>query len=131
MVLQDTWLFCGTIYDNIVYGREDATPEEVYEAARSAKIDSYIRSLPEGYDTMLTNNGANLSQGQRQLLSIARAAVADPPVMILDEATSALDSHTEQEVIRGMRYNDLYGDRTVVMVAHLRKCLFGIRPALA
>ena len=95
IVLQDTNLFTGTIMENIRYGRLDATDEEVYAAAKLANADSFIRMLPDGYNTVLTANGEGLSQGQRQLLAIARAAVADPPVMILDEATSSIDTRTE------------------------------------
>ena len=92
IVLQDTNLFTGTILENIRYGKRDATDEEVFEAARLSNADEFIRRLPNGYDTVITGNGGNLSQGQRQLISIARAAVADPPVMILDEATSSSDT---------------------------------------
>ena len=102
VVLQDVKLFTGTVMDNIRYGRLDATDEECIEAANLANADSFIRRLPEGYDTMLTGNGSNLSQGQAQLLSIARAAVADPPAMILDEATSSIDTRTEALVQQGM-----------------------------
>ena len=116
MVLQDVNLFTGTIKDNIRYGRPDATDEEVIEAAKLANADSFIRHLPEGYDTMLTENGSQLSQGQRQLLSIARAAVADPPVMILDEATSSIDTRTEKIIQDGM--DKLMEGRTVLVIAH-------------
>ncbi|MCI8549682.1 MAG: ABC transporter ATP-binding protein [Lachnospiraceae bacterium] len=116
MVLQDTCLFTGTVMDNIRYGRLDATDEEVRYAAKLANADDFIRRLPQGYDTMLTGNGASLSQGQRQLLSIARAAVADPPVMILDEATSSIDTRTEFLVQRGM--DSLMKGRTVFVIAH-------------
>ncbi len=95
MVLQDTHLFTGTVADNIRFGKLDATDEEIRAAAKMANADSFIRRLPQGYDTMVTGDGANLSQGQRQLLAIARAAVADPPVLILDEATSSIDTRTE------------------------------------
>ncbi len=95
MVIQDTHLFTGTIADNIRYGRLDATDEEVKEAARIANADSFIRRLPDGYQTMLHSDGSNLSQGQRQLLAIARAAISRPPVLILDEATSSIDTRTE------------------------------------
>ena len=94
MVLQDTNLFTGTIKSNIMYSKEDATDEEVIEAAKLANAHNFIMHLPNGYDTMLTNNGAQLSQGQRQLISIARAAINKPPVMILDEATSSIDTRT-------------------------------------
>ena len=116
MVLQDTNLFTGTIKENIKYARQDATDEEVINAAKIANADEFIRMLPEGYDTMLTNNGANLSQGQRQLLSIARAALADPPVMLLDEATSSIDTRTEKIVQDGM--DKLMEGRTVFVIAH-------------
>ncbi len=116
LVLQDTNLFTGTVRDNIRYGKLDATDEEIIEAARLAGADDFITRLPQGYDTMLTNNGANLSQGQRQLLAIARAAVADPPVMILDEATSSIDTRTEAIVQRGM--DKLMEGRTVFVIAH-------------
>ena len=116
VVLQDTNLFTGTVMDNIRYGRLDATDEECIAAAKLANADDFICRLPEGYDTMLTNNGANLSQGQRQLLSIARAAVADPPVMILDEATSSIDTRTEALVTDGM--DKLMHGRTVFVIAH-------------
>ena len=116
MVLQDTNLFTGTVMDNIRYGRLDATDEECIEAAKIAGADSFITRLPEGYDTMLRDNAASLSQGQRQLLSIARAAVADPPVMILDEATSSIDTRTEQIVQRGM--DALMAGRTTFVIAH-------------
>lgn len=116
MVLQDTNLFTGTVMDNIRYGKLDATDEECINAAKLAGADDFITRLPEGYQTMLTGNGANLSQGQRQLLSIARAAVADPPVMILDEATSSIDTRTEAIVQRGM--DRLMEGRTVFVIAH-------------
>ena len=116
MVIQDTHLFTGTISDNIRYGKLDATDEEIREAAKIANADSFITRLPRGYDTMLTADGSNLSQGQRQLLSIARAAVADPPVMILDEATSSIDTRTEAIVQKGM--DALMEGRTVFVIAH-------------
>ena len=116
MVLQDTNLFTGTIMENIRYGRLDATDEEVIEAAKLANADGFIRRLPNGYNTLLTNNGESLSQGQRQLLTIARAAVADPPVMILDEATSSIDTRTEKIVQDGM--DKLMNGRTVFVIAH-------------
>ena len=116
VVLQDTQLFTGTVMENIRYGRLDATDEEVKAAARLANADYFINLLPEGYDTMLTGNGGNLSQGQRQLLAIARAAVADPPVLILDEATSSSDSRTEKIVQEGM--DRLMHGRTVFVIAH-------------
>lgn len=116
IVLQDTHLFTGTIEDNIRYGRLDASREEVEAAARLANADSFIRRLPKGYDTMVTADGGNLSQGQRQLLAIARAAVADPPVLILDEATSSIDTRTEQLIEKGM--DRLMEGRTVFVIAH-------------
>ena len=102
IVLQDTHLFTGTVMENIRYGRLDATDEECMAAAKLASADGFIKRLPDGYNTMLTGDGANLSQGQRQLLAIARAAVADPPVLILDEATSSIDTRTETLVQEGM-----------------------------
>ena len=116
LVLQDVNLFTGTVLDNIRYGNLDATDEQCREAARLAGADDFITRLPQGYDTVLENNGANLSQGQRQLISIARAAVADPPVMILDEATSSIDTRTEAIVQRGM--DKLMEGRTVFVIAH-------------
>ncbi|MBE7031128.1 MAG: ABC transporter ATP-binding protein [Ruminococcaceae bacterium] len=116
VVLQDTHLFTGTVMENIRYGKLDATDEEVYEAARLANADGFIRTLPNGYDTEISGDGANLSQGQRQLLAIARAAVADPPVMILDEATSSIDTRTESIVQKGM--DRLMKGRTVFVIAH-------------
>ena len=116
MVLQDTNLFTGTVMENIRYGRLDATEQECIDAAKLAGADDFIRRLPQGYDTMLSGNGASLSQGQRQLLSIARAAVANPPVMILDEATSSIDTRTEAIVQRGM--DALMEGRTVFVIAH-------------
>ena len=116
MVLQDTHLFTGTVRDNIRYGKLDATDEEVESAAKLANADAFIRHLPEGYDTMLSGDGSNLSQGQRQLLSIARAAVANPPVLILDEATSSIDTRTEKLIEKGM--DSLMRGRTVFIIAH-------------
>ena len=116
MVLQDTHLFTGTVMDNIRYGRLDATDEECIAAAKLANADSFIARLPEGYNTLLTGDGANLSQGQRQLLAIARAAVADPPCLILDEATSSIDTRTETLVQRGM--DALMKGRTTFVIAH-------------
>ena len=116
LVLQDTNLFTGTIKDNIKYGREDATDQEVIAAAKLANAHDFIMRLPNGYDTYLTGNGASLSQGQRQLLSIARAAIKDPPVMILDEATSSIDTRTEKIVQDGM--DKLMEGRTVFVIAH-------------
>lgn len=116
VVLQDTHLFTGTVKENIMYGKLDATDEEVYAAARLANADTFIKHLPDGYDTMLSGDGANLSQGQRQLLAIARAAIADPPVLILDEATSSIDTRTEAIVQAGM--DKLMEGRTVFVIAH-------------
>ncbi|MGN1479436.1 MAG: ABC transporter ATP-binding protein, partial [Acutalibacteraceae bacterium] len=116
MVLQDTHLFTATVMENIRYGKLDATDEEVIAAAKLANADSFIRHLPDGYNTMLTGDGANLSQGQRQLLAIARAAVADPPVLILDEATSSIDTRTEKIVQDGM--DNLMKGRTTFVIAH-------------
>ncbi|MBQ8013379.1 MAG: ABC transporter ATP-binding protein [Treponema sp.] len=116
MVLQDTHLFTGTIYDNIRYGKLDATKEEVFAAARLANADYFIRHLSEGYDTVITGDGSSLSAGQRQLLAIARAAVANPPVLILDEATSSIDTRTERLIQKGM--DSLMQGRTVFVIAH-------------
>lgn len=116
IVLQDTHLFTGTVMDNIRYGRLDATDEEVIQAARLANADTFIEQLPQGYATMLTADGGSLSQGQRQLLAIARVAVADPPVLILDEATSSIDTRTERIVQEGM--DNLMSGRTVFVIAH-------------
>lgn len=116
IVLQDTHLFTGTVAENIRFGKLDATQEEIERAAKIANADSFIRRLPNGYDTMLTSDGANLSQGQRQLLAIARAAVADPPVLILDEATSSVDTRTEALIEKGM--DQLMEGRTVFVIAH-------------
>ncbi len=116
MVLQDTHLFTGTVADNIRYGKLDATDEEVIEAAKLANAHSFIMHLPEGYDTMLEGDGSNLSQGQRQLLAIARAAVLNPPVLILDEATSSIDTRTEKLVEKGM--DNIMNGRTVFVIAH-------------
>ncbi len=116
IVLQDTHLFTGTVADNIRFGKLDATQEEIERAAKIANADSFIRRLPQGYDTMVTSDGAHLSQGQRQLLAIARAAVADPPVLILDEATSSVDTRTEALIEKGM--DQLMEGRTVFVIAH-------------
>ena len=116
MVLQDTWLFHGTIYDNIVYGREDATPEQVRAAAKAARIDGYIESLPDGYETVLSDDGVNVSKGQRQLITIARAMLSDAPMLILDEATSNVDSRTEIQIQEAM--NELMKGRTCFVIAH-------------
>ena len=116
MVLQDTHLFTGTVEENIRYGKLDATHEEIVEAAKLSNAHSFIKRLPDGYNTMLTGDGSNLSQGQRQLLAIARAAVADPPVLILDEATSSIDTRTEKLIEKGM--DKLMEDKTVFVIAH-------------
>ena len=116
VVLQDTHLFTGTVADNIRFGKLDATQAEIEKAAKIANADSFIRRLPQGYNTMVTSDGANLSQGQRQLLAIARAAVADPPVLILDEATSSIDTRTEKLVQDGM--DGLMYGRTTFVIAH-------------
>ena len=116
MVLQETWLFHGTIYDNIVYGREDATPEEVYAAAKSARIASYIESLPDGYNTVLSDDGVNISKGQKQLITIARAFLSNAPILILDEATSNVDSRTEIQIQKAM--SSLMENKTCFIIAH-------------
>jgi len=116
MVLQDTWLFCGSIYDNIVYGREDATPEEVYAAAKYARIAPYIESLPDGYDTVLSDDGVNISKGQKQLITIARAFLSKAPILILDEATSNVDSRTEIQIQSAM--TELMKNKTCFIIAH-------------
>lgn len=116
MVLQDTWLFNGTIWDNIAYGREGATPEEIIEAARLAQADHFIRTLPQGYDTILNEEASNISQGQKQLLTIARAILANPSILILDEATSSVDTRTEVLIQKGM--DQLMRGRTSFVIAH-------------
>lgn len=116
MVLQDTWLFSGTIYENIVYGKENATEEEVRAAARAARIDSYIESLPDGYNTVLSGDGVNISKGQRQLITIARAILSDAPMLILDEATSNVDSRTEIKIQEAL--SELMKNRTCFVIAH-------------
>ena len=116
MVLQDTWLFCGTVYDNIVYGTEGATREDVERAAKAAHIHHFIESLPEGYDTVLSDDGINISKGQKQLLTIARAMLSDAPILILDEATSNVDSRTEK-LIQDALYALMKG-RTCFVIAH-------------
>lgn len=116
MVLQDTWLFSGTIFDNIAYGKKDATMEEVVEVAKAAKIHSYISRLPEGYDTILSEDGLNISQGQKQLLTIARAMLLDAKMLILDEATSNVDTRTEMQIQEAMR--NLMRDKTCFVIAH-------------
>jgi len=116
MVLQDTWLFCGTIYENIAYGREDATFEEVKAAAKAARIDSFIESLPDGYNTVITDDGINISKGQRQLITIARAMISNSQMLILDEATSNVDSRTEIKIQHAM--NELMKNKTSFVIAH-------------
>lgn len=116
MVLQDTWLFSGTIYENIAYGKPDATEDEVIEAAKKAHAHSFIKRLPDGYETIITGNGDNLSQGQRQLISIARVMLSDPPMLILDEATSSIDTRTELRIQKA--FLELMNGRTAFIVAH-------------
>lgn len=116
MVLQDTHLFTGTVRENIRYGRLDATDEEVVEAAKIASAHSFIMHLEKGYDTLLESDGANLSQGQRQLLNIARAAISKAPILILDEATSSVDTRTERHIEKGM--DELMKERTTFVIAH-------------
>ena len=116
MVLQDTWLFYGTIFENIAYGKENATMEEVVQAAKAAKIHDYIESLPQGYQTVLSDNGINISKGQKQLLTIARAMLLDCKMLILDEATSNVDTRTEQQIQAAMR--ELMQDKTCFVIAH-------------
>jgi ATP-binding cassette subfamily B protein len=116
MVLQDTWLFTGTIFENIAYGKPDATLDEVMEAAKAAKIHSYIMHLPNGYDTILTDDGTNISKGQKQLLTIARAMLLDSNMLILDEATSNVDTRTERHIQQAMR--KLMENKTCFVIAH-------------
>jgi len=116
MVLQDTWLFHGTIKENIAYGREGATEEEIVAAAKAARADHFIRTLPNGYDTIISQDASNISQGEKQLLTIARAILADPPIMILDEATSSVDTRTEMLIQQAMR--TLMQGRTNFVIAH-------------
>ena len=116
MVLQDTWLFHGTIRENIAYGREGATDAEVVEAAEAAHVDHFVRTLPDGYDTIIDDDATNLSAGEKQLLTIARAFLADPPVLILDEATSSVDTRTEVLIQRAM--SRLMHGRTTFVIAH-------------
>ena len=116
MVLQDAWLFGGTIADNIAYGRPDATREEVVAAAKAAHVDFFVRTLPHGYDTVLTDDAESVSQGQRQLLTIARAMLCDPAILILDEATSSVDTRTEQAIVRAMEA--IMENRTSFVIAH-------------
>ena len=116
MVLQDTWLFEGTIGENIAYGRPDASPEEIRKAAQAARVDFFVRTLPQGYDTRLENDSEAISVGQRQLLTIARVILCNPPLLILDEATSSVDTQTEMEINRAMK--TLMQDRTSFVIAH-------------
>ncbi|MNW58272.1 putative ABC transporter ATP-binding protein [compost metagenome] len=116
MVLQDTWLFNGTIRENIAYGRKGATEEEIVQAAKTAHADHFIRTLPGGYDTILNEEASNISQGQKQLLTIARAILADPAILILDEATSSVDTRTEVQIQQAM--NELMKGRTSFVIAH-------------
>jgi ATP-binding cassette subfamily B multidrug efflux pump len=111
MVLQDTWLFNGTIRDNIAYGRKDATEEDIVKAAKAAYADDFIRTLPDGYDTVLSEDASNISQGQKQLLTIARAILADPKILILDEATSSVDTRTEMNIQKAMNKTDGWTDQ--------------------
>ena len=116
MVLQDTWLFHGTIYENLTYGREDITMEEVVQAAKAARIHSYIMAQPDGYQTLLSDNGVHISKGQKQLLTIARAMLSDARMLILDEATSNVDTGTELQIQEAMR--SLMADKTCFVIAH-------------
>lgn len=116
MVLQDTWLFGGTVAENIAYSKPDASRDEIIQAAKAAKVDYFIRTMPKGYDTMLDNEAANLSAGQRQLLTIARVFLCDPPIIILDEATSSVDTRTEVEIGKAMK--KLMDGRTSFVIAH-------------
>lgn len=116
MVLQDTWLFGGTIAENIAYGKPDASREEIIAAAKASKVDYFIRTMPQGYDTMLNNEASNLSAGQRQLLTIARVFLTNPPILILDEATSSVDTRTEVEIGKAMK--KLMRGRTSFVIAH-------------
>ena len=116
MVLQDTWLFSGTVYDNIAYGNENVTKEDVENAAKAAMIHDFIMSLPDGYNTILSENATNISKGQKQLLTIARAMLYDAKMLILDEATSNVDTSTEREIQKAMR--ELMKDKTCFIIAH-------------
>ena len=116
MVLQDTWLFSGTVAENIAYGKPDATREEIIAAAKAAKADYFIRLMPDGYDTVLDNEASGLSVGQRQLLTIARVFLCNPPILILDEATSSVDTRTEVEIGKAMK--ELMSGRTSFVIAH-------------
>jgi ATP-binding cassette subfamily B protein len=116
MVLQDTWLFGGTIRDNIAYGNPDATEEQILEAARATYVDRFVHSLPDGYDTVINDEGDNVSAGQKQLLTIARAFLSDPAILILDEATSSVDTRTEVQIQEAM--NALRAQRTSFVIAH-------------
>ena len=116
MVLQDTWLFEGTIAENIAYGKPDADREEIVAAAKAAKVDYFIRTMPQGYDTVVDSEGSSLSVGQRQLLTIARVFLCDPPILILDEATSSVDTRTETEISHAME--ELMNGRTSFVIAH-------------
>jgi ATP-binding cassette subfamily B protein len=116
MVLQDTWLFGGTIYDNIAYGRPDATEDEVIEAARAAHVDRFVHMLPDGYQTVVSDDGGNISAGEKQLITIARAVLARPRLLILDEATSSVDTRTELLIQQAMA--ELRRDRTSFIIAH-------------
>jgi len=123
MVLQDTWLFKGTIRDNIAYGRPGATEADILEAAKAAYVDRFVHSLPDGYDTIVDDEGGTISVGEKQLLTIARALLADPPIMILDEATSSVDTRTELLIQQAMQ--TLRGDRTSFVIAHRLSTITG------
>jgi ATP-binding cassette, subfamily B, fatty acid transporter len=116
MVLQDTWLFGGTIYDNIAYGRPDATEEEVLDAAKTAYVDRFVHTLPDGYQTLVSDDGGNVSAGEKQLITIARAVLATPEILVLDEATSSVDTRTELMIQHAMA--ELRRDRTSFIIAH-------------
>ena len=123
MVLQDTWLFQGTIAENIAYGKPDATREEIVAAAKAARVDFFVRTLPKGYDTVLQNEAENISVGQRQLLTIARVFLCNPPILILDEATSSVDTRTEMEIGKAM--HSLMKNRTSFVIAHRLSTVVG------
>jgi ATP-binding cassette subfamily B protein len=128
MVLQDPWLFRGTIRDNIAYGREGATEEEIEAAARAARLDHFVHTLPDGYDTMVDDEATNVSQGEKQLLTIARAFLADPQILILDEATSSVDTRTEVLIQQAM--SELMRDRTSFVIAHRLSTIRGAHTIL-
>ena len=128
MVLQDAWLFTGTIHDNIAYGREGATPEEILAAAKAARVDHFVRTLPDGYDTLLDDDATSVSAGEKQLLTIARAFLANPDVLILDEATSSVDTRTEVLIQEAMAA--LMKDRTSFVIAHRLSTIRGAHTIL-